>query len=234
MAKGRTQRQETAPEGEAPVTLQDAVEGLVPPPPPEAPAPQAEKSPHPDPRGFRQRESTLVYTCEGQISYPILFNKIDGKKYQVMLLIPQDKGNIDDIVKAVEAVGRVSFPEHWVDIDSLKYHPIKDGRSLKEPREGFWVIQPKSDERPGVYYPDGQRQITDRSAIYGGCWGEVSLTARSYCFTDEASGEVKWGVSLVLKDVKKSRDGEQLGRTGFRPGGDSVPPVAGDSDPVPW
>jgi hypothetical protein len=238
MAKGRQARQETAPEApplDQPLSLEDATNGLTPPLPPVPPdAPQAEKALTPDPRGFRPRESALVYTCEGQFSYPLLFNKVEGRKFQVMLLIPQETGNVDDIVKAVEAVGKVSFPEHWTGHDGLKYTPIKDGAAMKQPHPGFWVIQPKSDERPGVFYPDGQRQITDRSAVYGGCWGEVSLVARSYCFTDTKTGEVAWGVALVLKDVKKTRDDVQLGKTSFRPGDGSQATVAGDSDPVPW
>ena len=205
---------------------QGGLEGLSP------PAAPLEKRLTPDPKGFKAKESVVAYTCEGQISYPLLFTRPEGKKFQATLYIPQDKGNVDDIVKAVNAVGKESFPDHWQNIESLKYPPIKDGKHLKDPREGFWVIAPKSDERPTVWYKNGTTQLTDASQVYGGCWGELALTAKSYCFPDKTTGEINWGVTLVLKDVMKTRDGERLGKSGFRPAaGDAAEK---DSSDIPF
>lgn len=152
-------------------------------------------------------------TPVGRISFPFLFEKAKsleaGKegKYEVTLLIPKTE-DITTLRKALESVAKQAFGAKFVSLEKLKHPPIKDGdeKDPSDPAYGHWIIRAKSAKKPLVV--DAVRSpITDKEAIYGGCYGRIHVTPASY------SAPIGWGITLYVNAVQKIKDGERFGGT---------------------
>ena len=133
-------------------------------------------------------------------------------RYSLCVLIPKtDKETVQKIRAAMEAAykegeaklkGKGSLPP----MNAIKL-PLRDG-DLERPDDpayaGCFFLNANSDRAPGVV--DFQAQpILDRSEVYSGCYGRVSLTF----FVFNTNGNR--GIAVGLNNVMKCYDGEPLG-----------------------
>lgn len=163
--------------------------------------------------------STKVVTGECRFSYVHVFepwsNKADqDKRYSLTILIPKsDTATIEKIKAAQQEaleLGKVSkfggkIPANW---KNTLHDGDTEGDLDQNPEQAghyFMAIGASEKYPPGVV--DAQKNdIIDRSEVYSGCYGRVSMDA--YPFNNESKG-----VSFGLRHVMKTRDGEPLGGT---------------------
>lgn len=170
---------------------------------------------------------TQVVTGEVRLSYVSLFEarKISEKdlvaKYSVTILIPKNtedgKKTIASIKEAIKKAAEKGMAKHFAgrmpaNLDSM--HTLRDGdtavndlgdlKKIKNPElEGNMYMRLSSKFAPKVL--NAQRQeIINPLEVYSGCYARVSLTAFPY------SGDGRRGISAVLNNVMKTRDGEPL------------------------
>lgn len=151
-----------------------------------------------------------------RLSYARLFEaqQINGQGeaiYSVCLLIPKDSPEVPKIKAAIKQEfegmkARYSKlngkdPKVWT-------NPLRDGDAEKDSAEyqGCYFINAKRREKQGApIVIDGKKQyITDPNDVYSGSWGNVAVSIYSYEFTG------KYGVSVGLNGVQKTRDDERL------------------------
>ena len=133
-------------------------------------------------------------------------------KYSMSLIIPKDDAEtVGRINKAIEAAyregeaklkGKGALPP----LTAIRT-PLRDG-DLDRPEDpayaGCWFLNANSDRAPGIV--DAQaRPILDRSEVYSGCYGRVSLSF--YAFNTNGNR----GIACGLNNLQKLRDGEPLG-----------------------
>jgi len=85
--------------------------------------------------------------------------------------------------------------------------PLRDG-DLERPDDpayaGCWFMNANSDKAPGIVDASAQ-PILDRSEVYSGCYGRVSVTF----FAFNSNGNR--GIACGLNNIQKLKDGEPLG-----------------------
>ena len=133
-------------------------------------------------------------------------------KYSMSVIIPKDDGDtVDKINAAIEMAyheseaklkGKGALPP----LSALKT-PLRDG-DLERPDDpayaGCWFLNANSDRAPGIVDANAQT-ILDRSEVYSGCYGRVSLTF--YAFNTNGNR----GIACGLNNIMKVKDGEPLG-----------------------
>lgn len=133
-------------------------------------------------------------------------------KYSMSVIIPKsDTETVKKIQDAIETAyregestlkGRGSLPP----LSSLKT-PLRDG-DLDRPDDpayaGCWFVNANSDRAPGIVDHNAQ-PILDRSMVYSGCYGRVSLSFFAF------SSNGNRGIACGLNNVQKMFDGEPLG-----------------------
>lgn len=133
-------------------------------------------------------------------------------RYSMSVIIPKsDQETVRKIQNAIEAAyregesklkGKGSLPP----LSSLKT-PLRDG-DLDRPDDpayaGCWFLNANSDRAPGIVDHNAQ-PILDRSEVYSGCYGRVSLSF--YAFSSNGNR----GIACGLNNVQKVFDGEPLG-----------------------
>ena len=133
-------------------------------------------------------------------------------KYSMSVIIPKDdEETVGRIHAAIELAyhesesklkGKGALPP----MNALKL-PLRDG-DLERPDDpayaGCFFLNANSDRAPGIV--DGHAQpILDRSEVYSGCYGRVSLSF----FAFNTNGNR--GIAVGLNNVQKCSDGEPLG-----------------------
>lgn len=132
-----------------------------------------------------------------------------AEKYSVSVLIPKDdKATIDAIHKAVDAAieeGISKFGGKKPNKDAIKL-PLRDGDAERddEAYKGHYFVNANSTNPPQIV-DKAVQPILDRSEVYSGCYGRVSLNF--YAFNSNGNK----GIACGLGNIQKLRDGEPLG-----------------------
>ena len=165
---------------------------------------------------------TQVVTGEVRFSYVNLFEAkkfrdTDAEgKYSVTILVPKtDTRTVEAIKAAIQKAAEKGAQKHFGGrVPTNVANTFKDGdtevNDLGELKcetnpelKGHYYMRLATKFQPKVL--DANRQeILNPLEVYSGCYGKVSLTCCAY------SGEGKRGVSAVLNNVMKTRDGEPL------------------------
>ena len=133
-------------------------------------------------------------------------------KFSMSAIIPKD-----DIptVKAINAAVETAYREGEAKLKgkgslpplSALKTPLRDG-DLERPDDpayaGCWFMNANSDKAPGIVDASAQ-PILDRSEVYSGCYGRVSVTF----FAFNSNGNR--GIACGLNNIQKLKDGEPLG-----------------------
>lgn len=163
-----------------------------------------------------------VVTGECRLSFVNLFepkkmNDSDkDAKYSVTAIIPKDDTKTVNAIKtAIQVAAEAGAQKHFGGrVPTNVNNTFKDGdtevddlgelKNIKYPEyKGHYYIRLSTRFRPKVL--DANRQeIIDPTEVYSGCYGRVSMTFFAY------SGDGRRGVSAVLNNVMKTRDGEPL------------------------
>lgn len=147
-----------------------------------------------------------------RLSYARLFEaeaakEGEDKKYSTSVIIPKsDKATLAKINAAIEAAkvaGKdTKFGGKMV---GLKL-PLRDGDSERddEAYKDAMFFNCSSLNRPGIVDLN-RNPITDKDAVYSGCYGYINVTV--YPFNFQGSK----GIAVGLNHFMKTKDGEQLG-----------------------
>lgn len=165
---------------------------------------------------------TQVVTGEVRLSYVNLFEPKKFKesdtegKYSVTILVPKtDTRTIEAIKAAIQKAAEKGAQKHFGGrVPTNVNNTFKDGDTemndlgelkCKSNPEliGHYYMRLATKIKPIVLGPDHQ-EIINPLDIYSGCYGKVSLSTFAY------SGDGKRGVSAVLNNVMKTRDGDPL------------------------
>ena len=133
-------------------------------------------------------------------------------KYSISVLIPKtDTETVQKIRAAMETAyrdgearlkGKGALPP----MSAIKL-PLRDG-DLERPDDpayaGCFFVNANSDRAPGIVDANS-KPIVDRSEVYSGCYGRVSMDF--YAFNTNGNR----GIAVGLVNVQKIRDGEPLG-----------------------
>lgn len=157
--------------------------------------------------------NTRVITGEVRLSYANIWEpkSINGSdpKYSVSLLIPKsDTVTVKAIEAAIEEALQAGIGKFGGKIPprgSLKL-PLRDGDTEREDEAyaGHYFLNANSKNPPQVV-DASVAPILDRSEVYSGCYGRVSITF--YAFNTNGNK----GVAVGLGNIQKLRDGEPLG-----------------------
>ncbi len=132
-----------------------------------------------------------------------------AEKYSVSVLIPKDdKETIDAVNVAIDAAieeGIAKFGGKKPNKATIKL-PLRDGDVERddEAYKGHYFINANSITAPQIV-DKSVKPIMDRSEVYSGCYGRVSLNF--YAFNSNGNK----GVACGLGNIQKIKDGEPLG-----------------------
>jgi hypothetical protein len=129
-------------------------------------------------------------------------------KYSLSLIIPKnDKNTVNAILKATEEAKKEGASKFGGKIPANLKTPLRDG-DIDRPDDpnyaNCYFINANSKDAPQVVDRSVQT-IIDRSEVYSGCYGKVSMTL--YAFNVNGNR----GIAAGLGNVQKIRDGESLG-----------------------
>lgn len=165
---------------------------------------------------------TQVVTGEVRFSYvnvfePKKFRDSDTEgKYSLTILVPKsDTKTIESIKAAIQKAAEKGAQKHFGGrVPTNVSNTFKDGdtevNDLGELKceanpelKGHYYMRLATKFKPTVL-DNNRQEILNPLEVYSGCYGKVSLTCFAY------SGDGKRGVSAVLNNVMKTRDGEPL------------------------
>ena len=132
-----------------------------------------------------------------------------AEKYSVSVLIPKsDKETLKAIEVAVDAAieeGIAKFGGKKPNKAAIKL-PLRDGDIERddEAYKGHYFVNANSTTAPQIV-DKSVKPILDRSEVYSGCYGRVSLNF--YAFNSNGNK----GVACGLGNIQKIKDGEPLG-----------------------
>ena len=131
------------------------------------------------------------------------------EKYSVSVLIPkEDAETINAVNAAIDAAieeGIAKFGGKKPNKAAIKL-PLRDGDVEREDEayKGHYFVNANSKTAPQVV-DKSVKPIMDRSEVYSGCFGRVSLNF--YAFNSNGNK----GVACGLGNIQKIKDGEPLG-----------------------
>ena len=152
----------------------------------------------------------IIIPC--RLSYLNCFSPISindsEPKYSVSAIIPKnDTKTIAAIKNAIEQAKRNSISKWGGKIPTNLRLPLRDGdieRPEDEAYEGCYFINAHSNYPPQVV--DARvNPITDKSEIYSGCYGNISVNFYGY----KKNGNM--GIAAGLGNIQKVLDAEPLG-----------------------
>lgn len=157
-----------------------------------------------------------VRTGRVRLSYPHLFerDKTTGK-FGAKLLIPKDDEDTVNIIKeAVKNAKEDGKKRVWGGKEPKNLRLIVgDGdKSDNEEDAGMITINAKSSHKIDIYDKDGS-PIDDEDDIYAGCW--VQAIIEFFPYNNQGTG-----VSCTLEGLKKVKDDEKFGGSGFKASAD--------------
>lgn len=166
-------------------------------------------------------KDTQVVTGECRLSFvnlvePVAMKEGDTPKYSVVAIIPKtDTKTINACKAAIQKAAELGAQKHFGGrVPTNVNSTFKDGDT--ETNDMGDLQKEKYPEYANSYYIrlstkfapkilDANRQeIIDPTEIYSGMYGRVSMTFFAY------SGDGKRGISAVLNNVMKTRDGEPM------------------------
>lgn len=162
----------------------------------------------------KNKKNTQVITgVNTRLSYfhgwePVSING-GPEKYSVSVLIPKDDTEtINAINAAVDAAieeGIAKFGGKNPNKADIKL-PLRDGdaKNNDDAYKGHYFINANSITAPQIV-DKSVKPILDRSEVYSGCYGRVSLNF--YAFNSNGSK----GIACGLGNIQKTKDGEPLG-----------------------
>jgi hypothetical protein len=162
-------------------------------------------------RNFIMNKSTKVIIT-GRFSYANIWEakSINGSdpKYSISLIIPKsDKKTVAAVQKAIEEAKKEGISKFGGKIPTNLKTPLRDGdidRPDDPSYENSYFINANSKDAPQIV--DAKVQpILDRSEVYSGCYGKVSVTF--YAFSINGNR----GIAAGLNNIQKLGDGEPLG-----------------------
>lgn len=160
-----------------------------------------------------QNPATKIVTGKVRFSYPHLFQpraSAEGAdlKYSLCILIPKtDKETQAKMKSAINAATVAGLPLWGGKTPATLKLPVRDGdteRADDPAYAGHWFLNCSSKQAPGVLDANKQ-QILDRTEIYAGCYGRVSINFFPY---SQAGNK---GIGVGLHNVQKLAEGEALG-----------------------
>lgn len=133
-------------------------------------------------------------------------------RYSISVIIPKnDKATINKVLRAIEEAKKEGAARFGGRVPANLKIPVKDGDIERPGDPGYkdsYFINASSYEPPQVV--DAKVQpILNRSEVYSGCYGKVSLNF--YAYSNKANGSR--GIAAGLGNVQKLREGEPLGRS---------------------
>jgi len=162
------------------------------------------------------KKTKVVTGINTRLSYfhgwePVSING-GAEKYSVSVLIPK---NDVETVKAINAAIDAAIEEGIAKFGGKKPNrnaiklPLRDGDIEREDEayKGHYFINANSTTAPQIV-DRAVRPILDRSEVYSGCYGRVSLSF--YAFNRNGNK----GIACGLGNIQKIRDGEPLGGRG--------------------
>jgi hypothetical protein len=164
---------------------------------------------------------------------PIAFEEGADPKYKVQILIPKsDEATIKKIEAGIETLKKQIRDKNNGKLSTKFWNPLRDGDTDNDKdypeMYGHYYLTAKSDHQPGIVSTekdkDGKwKPITDKTQVYSGCYGRVSISLFPYT-------EKGQGVGVVLYNVQKLRDGEPLGGGKSDPNDDFEDDITIDDD----
>lgn len=162
------------------------------------------------------KKTKVVTGVNTRLSYfhgwePVSING-GAEKYSVSVLIPKsDVETVKAINAAIDAAieeGIAKFGGKKPNRNAIKL-PLRDGDIEREDEayKGHYFINANSTTAPQIV-DRAVRPILDRSEVYSGCYGRVSLSF--YAFNRNGNK----GIACGLGNIQKIRDGEPLGGRG--------------------
>ena len=146
-----------------------------------------------------------VITGLVRLSYPHLFEKDEAsEKYSASLIIPgDDKASLKVLNEAIEKAKEAGKSSKWGGkIPGKLTLPIHDGDSSGA-YEGNYYFSARSSSKPKIFDEDGI-EIVDSDDVYPGCY--VRAIIAFYPYNNSQNG-----VGVILKGIKKVKDGDPLG-----------------------
>lgn len=152
-----------------------------------------------------------VVTGKVRFSYVNIFEPraIDGEKekYSLSIIIPKsDEKTISEIKNAISLAEEKGLKKFGLSQIKKLRTPLRDGdveKSGNDVYKNSYFINTKSIIKPQVV-DSNLNEINDKSKVYSGCYGRVSLSFYPYKFNDNE------GIACSLGNVQKLSDGERL------------------------
>lgn len=174
---------------------------------------------------MHNNKPNAILTAECRLSYPNLFKKVapygrpdapeDEWTYGCELLLPKTAtACFEDIKKSCDFVIAEAVAGDW---KGAKPNPVpvklydgdapkKDGTPRGDECKGHWIIRLKGKRKPQVrsVYAIGGPDLTEVE-VYAGCYVRATFNIFAY----NTAGNK--GLTFILGNVLKTRDGEPLG-----------------------
>jgi len=150
-----------------------------------------------------------VITGLVRLSYPHLFEKDEASdKYSASLIIPgDDKESLKVLNEAIEKAKESGKSSKWGGkIPGKLTLPIHDGDESTDSSgayDGNYYFSARSSSKPKLFDEDGI-EVVDSDDLYPGCY--VRAIIAFYPYNNSQNG-----VGVVLKGIKKVKDGDPLG-----------------------
>ena len=150
-----------------------------------------------------------VITGLVRLSYPHLFEKDEASdKYSASLIIPgDDKESLKVLNEAIEKAKESGKSSKWGGkVPSKLTLPIHDGAESTDSSgayDGNYYFSARSSSKPKIFDEDGI-EIVDSDDVYPGCY--VRAIIAFYPYNNSQNG-----VGVILKGIKKVKDGDPLG-----------------------
>ena len=134
-------------------------------------------------------------------------SRFGDKKFSVTILISKDDSDtVEMINEAIEFTKENAINKWNGRIPNNLHLPLHDGDDEKPDMQTFkncFYLNAKSTEAPQIVDKNVQ-PIEDRSELYAGCYGNVSLVFYPY----NVSGNK--GIGVLLGNIQKIKDGTKL------------------------
>jgi hypothetical protein len=150
-----------------------------------------------------------VITGLVRLSYPHLFEKDEASdKYSASLIIPgDDKESLKVLNEAIEKAKESGKSSKWGGkVPGKLTLPIHDGAESTDSSgayEGNYYFSARSSSKPKLFDEDGI-EVIDPDDLYPGCY--VRAIIAFYPYNNSQNG-----VGVILKGIKKVKDGDPLG-----------------------
>lgn len=150
-----------------------------------------------------------VITGLVRLSYPHLFEKDEASdKYSASLIIPgDDKESLKVLNEAIEKAKESGKSSEWGGkVPGKLTLPIHDGAESTDSSgayEGNYYFSARSSRKPKLFDEDGI-EVIDSDDLYPGCY--VRAIIAFYPYNNSQNG-----VGVILKGIKKVKDGDPLG-----------------------